>query len=413
MPKDGESSVGSEGERDQLAGDAAPGHATGETAIEVAFAGVEWKRIAVADDAGEIEAAEAQRVADELDARLQSILGTERLVILTGLGTSRSVTDADGNRPAPSMSDLWVTLSTLKGFADSCDATNTATDHGDVETFLSRCHFALALTDDASLRTFVDAAEQAILDRCRFVTNDTDLGVHELFLRKVARRSTRLPRTQLFTTNYDLVWERAADRAGFHVVDGFGLSHPHRFDGGAFDVDYVRRRTGERPTFEPNVVQLLKLHGSVDWTAQDGDILRDPDPKTPVLIYPAQTKFQLSYQTPYLECMARFQMALRDPSVAIIVLGFGFNDEHIAGPLRSAISSNVGLRLVVVDPIAKTGTNDTLSFIRNMIALGDARLALISGGFGNFAKFLPEVSAAGEREAHETRLDEATRIVEA
>jgi hypothetical protein len=53
----------------------------------------------------------------------------------------------------------------------------------------------------------------------------------------------------------------------------------------------VRRRIGERPTLEPNVAQLLKLHGSVDWNRKAGHIERRADPDQPVLIYPAQTKF--------------------------------------------------------------------------------------------------------------------------
>jgi hypothetical protein len=386
---------------------------SGEPAPKVAFSGVRWSSPVAAQGASDSQQAEAQSTGEELGNRLQAILGSERLIILSGLGTSLCVRDSSGNRPAPDMAGLWTALSELDGFSEACSITATSIEQHDIETFLSRVHFALELNNEEGLRSFLKDAEQAILERCRFVNDDTDLRAHELFLRKVARRPTRLPRVQLYTTNYDLVWERAAARAGFHLVDGFGLTYPFRFEGGAFDIDFVRRRPGERPVFEPNVLQLLKLHGSVDWTSRDGEVIRDPDPDAPVLIYPAETKFELSYKRPYLECMARFQMALRDPAVAVIVLGFGFNDEHIAGPVRAAVRSNVGLRLLIVDPAAETSSNATFEFVRQMIELGDARLTMIASGLEAFVRLLPEMTAEGEREAHEQRLDQASRVIEA
>jgi hypothetical protein len=222
-----------------------------------------------------------------------------------------------------------------------------------------------------------------------------------------------LPRTQIFTTNYDLVFERAADRSGFRLVDGFTLTEPRRFEGGSFDLDFVRRRIGERPMLEPNVVQFMKLHGSVDWDSSTGQIERRSDPAEPILIYPAQSKFQLSYELPYLECMARFQMALREPDVGLIIVGSGFRDEHLAGPISAAIRSNVGLRIVVVGPNVETNANPHLAFMRELVERGDRRLTLFAGTFDQFTSVLPDVAPRDEREEHESRMNSAADVLEA
>lgn len=323
----------------------------------VRFADQPWAGIEVDEDASEAQRDAADRIRHEISGRLLPMLGAERFVVLTGLGTSLDIRAGDGSRPAPTMRDLWEAVVQLDGFASAQALVPEAAGEKDIELLLSRCQFALALGEDNNLSTFLKEAEAEILRLCSFIDADLRLPTHELFLRKVARRSTRLPRTQIFTTNYDLAFERAADVAGFHLVDGFGLGEPRRFDGGAFDLDFVRRRVGERPVFEANVAQLLKLHGSVDWDGVEGEILRVSEPTNPVLIYPAHSKFQLSYERPYLECMARFQMALREPDVALLIIGFGFNDEHLSAPIRAAVESNVGLRLAVVTPTANESSN--------------------------------------------------------
>jgi hypothetical protein len=147
----------------------------------------------------------------------------------------------------------------------------------------------------------------------------------------------------------------------------------------------------------------------VDWDSESGQIIRCTEPKTPVLIYPAQTKFQLSYEVPYLESMARFQMALRETDVGLVVIGFGFRDEHLAGPISAAIRSNVGLRAVVVAPDLESTENVHVATMRDLVEAGDKRLTLVASTFRDFARLLPDISPRDEREEHAARIDFATR----
>lgn len=394
-------------------GDQSAADAEALAPLRVTFADQAWTALDLNAEASETEHDAVSRIREETAERLLAILAAERLVVLTGLGTSLGIKADDGTRPAPTMADLWDAAAELDDFEVAKALVPEAEERKDIELLLSRCQFALALGQDDGLGDFLKGAEAEILRRCQFVTNEVSLPTHELFLRKVARRSVRLPRTQLFTTNYDLAFERAADVAGFHLVDGFRLGEPRRFDGSAFDLDFVRRRVGERPIFEPNVAQLLKLHGSVDWDGVEGDIVRTPEPANPVLIYPAHSKFQLSYERPYLECMARFQMALREPDVALVVIGFGFQDEHLAAPIRAAVQSNVGLRLAVVTPSAHETSNRHLAYLSELILRGDRRITLLATDFDRFTGLLPEIAPRDEREVHEQRLRETSSVIEA
>lgn len=347
-----------------------------------------------------------------LDNFLRDSLVTENLVVLAGLGTSLGLkrlnsAGVEEDVPAPTMRRLFEEVQQLEGFDAAAAIATDAVDAGDVEALLSHCQFKIALDGDEAVQAFLQRAERTILSLCSFVDEATDLSIHELFLRKVARRQPRLGRTQIFTTNYDLAYEHAARSARFSVIDGFGFGGSQAFDGNAFDLDVVRRRRGEPLSLEPNVLHLLKLHGSVDWDEASGGVFRRDRPETPVLIYPSQNKFQLSFKAPYLESMSRFQIALRQPDVSIIVVGFGFNDAHIVAPIESAIRSNSGLRMIIVSPNLSTSSNPTIQRISRLIEAGDRRHVLIQATFDRLVRLLPDTSGRDDREVHEDRIDQS------
>jgi hypothetical protein len=345
-----------------------------------------------------------QRLVDGLAASL----GSEQLVVLAGLGTSLGMTRLapDGEvtaSNAPTMAVLFDAVAGLSGFNSAAALSPSSVNAKDIESLLSACQFKLALDADADVESFLKAAELEVLRLCSFVDRSADLTNHEIFLRKIARRQTKLARTQIFTTNYDLAFEEAARRIHFHVIDGFGFGDQRSFDGNTFDLDIVRRRKGDAALLEPNVVHLHKLHGSVDWDDLDGSVHRTASPKNPVLIYPSQDKYQMSFRPPYLESMSRFQMALRQTDITLLVVGSGFNDSHIVAPIEAAVRSNIGLRLIVVSPHLSSSTNPTLAKLIELSKSGDRRATLIETTFAQFTALLPDTSPLDEREMHEAR----------
>ena len=339
---------------------------------------------------------------------LSTIANAEHLVVLAGSGTSLGIVDESGSCPAPSMAVLWKEIAALPSFLKvQAQLSKAPIENENLEHVLSDAQARLALNSGAQgLETFIREAEGIVWDKCSFIDGSSELGAHELFLRKVARRSTRLQRTQLFTTNYDLAFETAAQRTRFNAIDGFGYGG-QVFDGASFDLDYVRRRPHEPLTLEPNVFHLLKLHGSVNWENEDGEVRKmcgGGKPSNPVLIYPSASKYQLSYRQPYLEFMSRFQMALREPDVGLIVVGFGFNDDHLTAPIEAALRSNVGMRAVFVSPgVRAVGRSSTFALVEQLIRRGDRRLTLLEGTFDDLVEVLPEVPPHEESDAHAER----------
>lgn len=333
---------------------------------------------------------------------LLEYINTPNLLVLAGSGTSL------GDKVnGPSMSKLWVGAKKLSGYEATAKAVKHPADDSNIENLLSRCKGAVQFLPDEPTKNivngFVELAENMIFEQCNGFLKTADLGTHKEFLRRLASRSTTKPRLRLFTTNYDRCFEQAAGELGYAVVDGFSFSMPRRYAANFFSYDFVRRdsRQREAPDFVENVFHLLKLHGSVDWDAREGGITMDGSPSKRCLIYPASTKYELSYTQPYLEMMAQFLTALREPNTALVTIGFGFADEHLKQPIRAAIEANTGLRLLVVDRSCEDKANTAGSFhelLRKRIEAKDDRISLINADFDQFTEQVPNLARMTQEE---------------
>lgn len=374
-----------------------------------ASTGPDWAACSPPADADEDSRDQASRNRQKLDQLLTEILLSENMLILAGLGTTLCLNRPGEPAVAPTMSDLW-SAATAK-FSESFEGLKSKVSYttpplGDnIEVLLSQCQLAQALHPSDDVAQFIAETEAQIVEKCRFVTDATDLTIHETFLRKVARRSTRQPRTKLFTTNYDLCFETAASHTRFIVVDGFSHTQPQEFDGSYFAYDLVRREQDrEIPDYIQNVFHMYKIHGSVDWALRGSQVVKAPSPAKPLIIYPRHSKFEASYDQPFIEMMSRLQVALRQPNTGLLVVGFGFNDPHIWQPIMSAIRSNVSLKAVIVDPAIASSTKEPVKQIESLVRAGDSRLALLALGFEDLVPTLPDLVAATEEEKHRERL---------
>lgn len=360
----------------------------------------QWKAIEEGSDDDDVK---------QLRSFISGMMTDENLIVMAGLGTSLCVVDdVIGYNLAPTMGDLWQEAEKAwKGDINKlCEQIHydAPAEKRDFEELMSRCNLALRFMDDATIRNFVQDLEKRVVKRCRFTHQAEDFRHHEDFLRRVARRATRRPRMKLFTTNYDLCFEEAAARSRFVTVDGFSHAMPQEFDGTYFGYDIVRRDASEgTPDYIENVFHLYKLHGSLDWERKDdGRVVKNPAVANPVIIYPRDTKFAASYEQPYLEMMSRFQTALRQPKTALLVMGFGFADKHLAEPILSALRSNVSFKMLIVDPSLRQrlegGYNDAYKQIERFAAASDPRLGLFNARFEEFVAHIPDLVASTEDE---------------
>ncbi|MDR3196088.1 MAG: SIR2 family protein [Endomicrobium sp.] len=225
---------------------------------------------------------------------------------------------------------------------------------------------------------------------------------HKNFISKIISRKPNDPRVKLFTTNYDTLFEQAANKVGIVLIDGFSFSQPREFSGKWFDLDIVNRertRLKEEESFIQEVLHLYKLHGSLNWTKEEDKIIQCQCVKKPRIIYPANEKYESSYEQPYFEMMSRFQQALRQPNTLLIVIGFGFQDKHIQNVIFEAVEQNPSFQLLIVNYNDKKSIDVEMlkGFFDNVSNKEiKRRVSVVFDTFSGFAKNYPENETYGK-----------------
>ena len=247
---------------------------------------------------------------------INKILDIDNLIVLAGSGTSLTFNKPSVEPPvAPSMWHLWdycrradtnlfhLILNITKYDVLQINKDSQGRAKPDIELLLSLCDSALAVGDLSKTRKnqvtkFLTQAKKIILAKTNFtdqIQSNQDWGSHDKFIRSLARRSSKQQRLKLFTTNYDLAFEHSASNTGFVVIDGFEYSNPSYFNPMWFNYDIVNRgqSLNTEGAYLPNVFQLYKMHGSVDWRKVNGRVRKTSAGSVigdPVFIYPSSTK---------------------------------------------------------------------------------------------------------------------------
>jgi hypothetical protein len=148
-----------------------------------------------------------------------------------------------------------------------------------------------------------------------------------------ASSAVRSAPIELFTTNYDLLFEQALERVGVPYFDGFVGSNRPFFDAAAVDRDQLPNRW----------LRLWKLHGSINWRrGGDGGVYRTfaGDKESPTLIHPSHLKYDESRKMPYLAMIDQFRSFLRKRRATVALCGYSFGDEHIEDVLLQELEGN-------------------------------------------------------------------------
>ncbi len=160
-----------------------------------------------------------------------------------------------------------------------------------------------------------------------------------------ARRSTPV---EIFTTNYDLLFEKAMEKASVPYFDGFIGSVNPFFSPESVDADSKKRHSEFCP---PTAwTRLWKLHGSINWflRPEDGDknkkITRSSGGNEcsgqELMIFPSRDKYLESRKLPFIAFQDRFRKFLNTGEAVLFILGYSFSDEHINEIIFQALRSN-------------------------------------------------------------------------
>ena len=412
----------------------------------------EYQLIGPAED-GQINDLLSGKTAKEGRQRLQALIAEwlrmENLVVLAGAGTSVS---SDGKTMDKLERATLETLKMLPKAPSSIgavidarlapvapDAKLPRLGFEDWLSYLVNGHFigsmpnspfvgvqwkGTAAPTQAELSWFVEWIRAAIFAECALTLPDaktaavgpTDDAPHLAFLAKLVARDSNLGRAHLFTLNYDTLFEQACELLGIQYFDGFTGRADARFDPSVYGLDiyYPGEVSEGRVRRFDKFLHFYKLHGSIHWQLRDDELrARHPDLNAfsgyrsldaarkaeglseaaadlpAVGILPTANKFAQTLTMPFSHLFRALQIRLSAPQTFLLVLGYGFGDDHVTRMLEAALM-NPSLVMLVAEPNPESAT---IERVRRYKDLGKRAFVLTATGDAhkatpfNFATF--------------------------
>lgn len=197
--------------------------------------------------------------------------------------------------------------------------------------------------------------------------------------------SRTIPRSvNIFTTNYDLFLECAIDNIlrtrNFVCNDGSRGYFTKVLDWTNFNRVVAYKGINDNYNYELPLVNLIKPHGSVNWK-RDGDniFVTSNVCEDPFVVPPTGYESRETFLTNYFYEMLRvFQLELEKPQSVLFVIGFSFQDTHIAKMVRRAIQ-NPELRVYIF-----AYSNSAIQNIRANLGVSKTDPRLTIWGPGDF-----------------------------
>lgn len=314
-----------------------------------------------------IEEPDAVKLREEVEPWLTALCQSEHLSLLTGAGISSAVhylaegsagagmgiikvsvfkneittkakeaAEKSGRGDKPNIEDQIRTINELiKGLEIYlCDAEEGEELLGDLKTLKQELK-----------KGIVDFANDVLKAENNIVhyNNEDAAGYLMNFLLSFASRIATRERLNLFTINYDRVLEFGAELAGLHLIDRFVGSISPIFRSSRLNIDIHYNPPGIRgePRYLEGVVNFTKLHGSLDWTEDEGIVRRFALPygaedintysnnEGSLMIYPNSSKDRETAEYPYVELFRDFASAVIRPNSTVVTYGYSFGDDHI------------------------------------------------------------------------------------
>lgn len=183
------------------------------------------------------------------------------------------------------------------------------------------------------------------------IRNDDEKNIHEILcdinkyggiyklIKKCIETAPKV--MNIITTNYDRILEHVMSYYNISYTDGFNGKYLSLFDENAFK--------------DKDIVNLIKVHGSLNWGKLESDIryITCKESIEPVIIPPGKNKYQETYHTPYRELIQFSDRVIKNAN-SFMVVGFGFNDEHITPKIKEKVEKGIPLVLITKSITSQT-----------------------------------------------------------
>ena len=180
----------------------------------------------------------------------------------------------------------------------------------------------------------ISTVDSEVLQKLLTSNSDDFIGIKKL-VEKISDAHPKV--TNIVTTNYDRIIENVLSFHGIPFTDGFLGKELSLFDESLFS--------------SKNIVNIVKVHGSLNWFDFGGEIRylqNNIESSVPQIICPGKNKYQEAYKSPYRELIQKSDLFINSAD-SFLVVGFGFNDEHLTPRIKSKIKK--GTPIVVITKI--------------------------------------------------------------
>lgn len=181
---------------------------------------------------------------------------------------------------------------------------------------------------------------------------------------------------EIFTTNYDLLFEEAFERSKASYFDGFTGGHLPFFDPVSVASDDL----------PPRWSRLWKLHGSLGWALEGDSVVRGRGRAASQLVYPDHLKYELTQKQPYSALFERLRQFLLTPDSILLTSGFSFRDAHICAVLDETLAMNANASVMAFQymPLAAEEAACKLAYERPNLSVYASDGAVIGGVKGTW-----------------------------
>jgi hypothetical protein len=279
---------------------------------------------------------------DQYMASLRTIIaqGRKRVGLLVGAGAPAGMAHADGSRPLiPAVAGLTekVLAAIEPKYGAQIAGLKADLAKHDIETLLSRIRSLSGVIGKTKINDldgdgYRTMAETICAEIGRIVQVRLPTGTNAYS--ELVNWITGAPRphaVEIFTTNYDLLFEEAFERARAPYFDGFSGAREAFFDPASISSDQL----------SPRWTRLWKLHGSLGWKANEhGEVVRTGQSDATHLVFPEHLKYDQTQKAPYAALLDRLRTFLTTEDTLLISIGFSYADAHIAARIDEALAAN-------------------------------------------------------------------------
>lgn len=279
---------------------------------------------------------------DQYMASLRQIIaqGRKRIGLLVGAGAPAGICPPGSDKPLiPAVAGLTdMVLEALKAsYGAPLQGVRGELDSPNIETILSRVRTLSSVLGTTKVHGLNGSEYKQLSEEiCRLIGEIVNKPLFDEpspyteFVAWISGTAREHP-VEIFTTNYDLLFEQALERARAPYFDGFtGANQPFFDPASVASNDLPARWT-----------RLWKLHGSLGWTANSrGEVIRSGRSEATHLVFPEHLKYDQTQKAPYAALLDRLRAFLMTPDTLLIATGFSFADAHISARIDECLSAN-------------------------------------------------------------------------